>query len=173
MSDMYAWYKSHGICTYCRQADAVRGKVLCPDCAELRHEQHRIYYQQHETEIRAKHKTWSKIRYEQRKAAGVCVRCGKRPPQSGKFSCTRCIAKQARYKADAFQRKGGTPRWLAADLGLCYLCCKQPKLPDKKVCRTCYKKICDVNREKANGGNGHGNSERGREAGYTEAVPLL
>ena len=137
----YLWYKDHGICVNCKTNKAVRGQTRCPDCREMQRDAGRKRYQKKQPEIRAYYKDWNKSKYEQRKADGVCVRCGKKPPQAGKLSCTRCLIKQSQYKQNSFQRKGGTPRWLAMDLGLCAVCCKRPTFGRYKLCKVCYDHI--------------------------------
>lgn len=148
MAGYYDWYKEHGICVNCHKMNAIRGQTLCPDCRDRRNAQAAERYKQRKDELIPHRREYSKKRYEALKAAGLCVRCGKRQPESGKFSCTRCIRKQSQYKQNAFQRKGGTPRWLAMDLGLCAVCCKHPKMNDKKVCQSCYDTICKCAKER-------------------------
>lgn len=139
----YYWYKEHGICTRCHVEDAIKGQTRCANCAEIQREKSKERYQQTKEYHIAYSKRWSKATYEERKSSGICVRCGKRPPQDGKLSCTQCLIKQAKYKENSFRRKGGTPRWLAIDIGLCAVCCKNPKMKDKKVCQSCYDSICN------------------------------
>lgn len=139
----YYWYKEHGICTRCHAEDAIKGQSLCPECRDKCNAKAKETYTERKARTRERDKQNSKALYAERKASGICVRCGKRSPQEGKLSCTQCLIKQAKYKENSFRRKGGTPRWLAIDIGLCAVCCKNPKMKDKKVCQSCYDSICN------------------------------
>lgn len=139
----YMWYRSLGMCTACRKRKAIKGQTVCPDCRDKRREYERKRYLETRDEKRDYHKRYNKSLYEARKAAGICVRCGKHPPETGKWSCTTCLRKQSQYKQEAFRRKGGTPRWLAMDLGLCAVCCKYPVLHGKRICESCYAKVAN------------------------------
>jgi hypothetical protein len=138
----YWFYKEHGICVRCHHEKAIKGKTLCPECTDKVSVENKKRYLANKEKFNERKKKQHKDLYERRKANGVCVRCGKRPPKDGLLSCTQCLIKQAKYKAEAFERKGGTHRWLAIDLGLCAVCCKSPKMNDKKVCKQCYDHIC-------------------------------
>ena len=132
------WYKELGFCTACRKRKAVSGKVRCSECIEKGKKQKRIYGAEHKEHISTYAKEYSKRTYEERKADGVCVRCGKREPEAGKWSCTECLRKQAQYRKDSFLRNGGMPRWLAADLLYCTVCKRNTAIEGKKVCDSCY-----------------------------------
>lgn len=93
-SEIYHFYKDAGICVDCHARDAVRGQTRCPDCRD-RHNQYRRQRTEQEQEQRRK---YQRERYESLKGSGLCVRCGKRPPESGKSSCTFCLRKQSQYR---------------------------------------------------------------------------
>lgn len=68
-----------------------------------------------------------------RKARGLCVRCGKRPPGPGRARCEPCAAKvrpgdRARHRRKAAGR---------AALGLCPKCGRRPPAPGRSQCAPC------------------------------------
>lgn len=76
-----------------------------------------------------------KARYQERKAAGLCVRCGKYPPQAGKVRCWSCLKKDALNHRDPT----ATPRFLFDGVERCRTCGKPELEPGKKVCPECYR----------------------------------
>ena len=60
-----------------------------------------------------------------RKAAGLCPRCGLRPPAAGYVNCDIC----RQYGRTTYRRLVAT--------GLCPVCCNRPPEPGKVVCGRC------------------------------------
>ena len=137
--DEYLWYKERGFCTACRKNKAAIGRVRCADCIEKSKKQKFAYYRAHKQQIAEYHEEYSKRVYEERKADGVCARCGKREPEPGKYSCTECLRKNAQYRKDKLLRNGYIPRWLAVDLLYCSVCKRETALEGKKTCASCYR----------------------------------
>lgn len=133
-SEIYHFYKDAGICVNCHARDAVRGQTRCPDCRD-RHNQYRRQRTEQEQEQMRK---YQRERYESLKGSGLCVRCGKRPPESGKSSCTFCLRKQSQYRKNERFRNGGVPRQTAIEIGWCPICCKRPVAKHRRVCEICY-----------------------------------
>lgn len=77
----YEYYKSRGICTYCRKRKAVEGKSLCYECAERENEKARKKYQsmsdEEKRENRRKENEARKKQRDERKRLGLCIVCGK------------------------------------------------------------------------------------------------
>ena len=125
-----------GICITCGHEMAEPCKLKCFECAEkdrLRTEKNRNKQREHDT---------YRIRYETRKAEGLCTSFGKYPAEHG-LKCNRCYVKARSRNATKDILRSERPLY-----GLCYFCGK-PKLEDKKVCAECYskrlesiKKIC-------------------------------
>ena len=81
---------------------------------------------------------WMAARYQQRKAAGICVVCGK-PSRPGLAKCEECAKKEnAWHKADYVDPS--VPR--AWPTGWCCICC-EPTDPDRKLCEK-HRKSSDV-----------------------------
>ena len=118
----YEWYKAHGICPCCQKRKARPGRVTCAECggknaaaarrsyAKLTPEEqeaykarmrecHRAWWAKQPEERRRKYyeqsKTCGRRLKEERKAAGLCVYCGKAPARPERLACEACAAKSA------------------------------------------------------------------------------
>lgn len=102
---MYDWYKSHGICPRCGQADAAKGRVYCLNCLDKQAVAEMFYRSTHDTGNKAR----CRERYWKARANGICVRCYQNKARDGKAICQRCFMrireKQAMYQS--LRRKGG------------------------------------------------------------------
>lgn len=74
----------------------------------------------------------SKARYQERKAAGLCVRCGKYPPEAGKVRCWNCLKKDARNHRDP----AAIPRILFDGVERCKNCGRPELQTEKKSARS-------------------------------------
>lgn len=111
-------------CFTCPYPDCINDYVPpLPPLSEKRKEQ-----------IRAR----GKARYQERKAAGLCARCGKHPPEPGKVSCWSCLKKDARNH----RAPEAIPKILFDGVLRCRTCGKQELEPGKKICPGCYKTVC-------------------------------
>ena len=137
----YEWYKSRHICVNCKAADAVRGQTRCPDCQELQKLQSKVYYDTHKEKMNQYSHEYYKRTYQERLDAGLCTCCGKRPPKTGCKRCETCLARKRRTRRQRIIRQGAVPRDLAADLKICYLCCKNPVIKGFKICKSCYNSV--------------------------------
>lgn len=81
-----------------------------------------------------------KARYQERKAAGLCVRCGKYPPEAGKVRCWNCLKKDARNHRDP----AAIPRSLFDGVERCKNCGRPELQTGKKICPECYAKSCET-----------------------------
>nr|DAP73903.1 MAG TPA: zinc-ribbon family protein [Caudoviricetes sp.] len=86
MKKSYEWLKENGICTHCRKNKTVPGKVLCEKCRK----ESRNYRSRRSPEERNEK---ARIRYLDRKKAGICTRCGKKKAQYGVL-CVTCYNKR-------------------------------------------------------------------------------
>lgn len=90
------WYRQHGICYRCGQADAVQSG-MCEKCR---------------AKINAQAKAWQ----EKNRAAGLCPYCGKNPPEPGRKRCRQCAEKTAEsykryYQRHRTEKTAGQCRW--------------------------------------------------------------
>ena len=138
------------ICRQCGNEDAEPGKQNCWDCAEKARKAGQARRDAEtagqRTERLAYNRTYTRMRRERLKAAGLCTRCGKRKPQAGKLACIDCGIVLRRERE---QRKPDTLlRSERPDYGLCYIC-GEAVLDGKKLCARCVKAAM-TNLEKAN-----------------------
>ena len=72
-------------------------------------------------------------RTAERRAKGLCLKCGKRPPAPHRSQCEPCAEK--RRPADLARHHRRTAE--RADQGLCPKCGKRPPAPDRTLCEPC------------------------------------
>lgn len=141
--DNYYYLKSLGVCTRCGREDAFPGHVHCPSCMEKNQKKSRAYYRRlsdEDRELRRKKKNeYDKKRYQQRKAEGLCVACGKKAVKG--IFCIECYVKNKKKNQKRAQKKkietGGDPRKLRTEKGLCRFC-EEPALPGHRLCEKHY-----------------------------------
>ena len=75
-------------------------------------------------------------RAAERKAKGLCPKCGKRPPATHRSQCGVCAAKRRPADLERYHRR--TAERVAR--GLCPKCGKQPPAPDRQLCEPCNEK---------------------------------
>ena len=133
--ELQNWYVQHGICKTCGQENAAPNRKYCWGClakaAEATAKYIKNMSEEQKKERKEKEKERQRKRYVERKAAGKCTKCGKRPPQAGKTKCTECLLKSRR-------KKDVIPRILFGDGYHCVLCGIEVK--NKRLCGKCYKK---------------------------------
>ena len=151
------WYFQHGICVACGQADAAPHRKLCLECLYKSNER-KCKYRANMTEEqkqseRKKDAERIKKRYAERKAAGKCVRCGKKPAEPGKVMCTMCRKKDAKRQMEKRRENGALPRYMFGDGYHCVICGKD--VDNKKLCDECQYNAAhalEIARGKAKGG---------------------
>ncbi len=131
----YYWYKSHGICPYCRTNYSRRGKSSCATCAEY----FALYHKKRppRTESQKEHNRKRIKRYRDLLVAfGVCQDCGKRDAAPNHTLCLDCLIKKRRRGIEHNRKKGCIPADLRYNSGFCYFCCK--KIDDGQLlCEKC------------------------------------
>ena len=134
MTDLRAWYRSNGICVACGQENAVQGQARCFRCREKVREANRRWYERNREEHNEKYKQYHKERTASLRAQGICTRCGRRKPETGKARCAVCNAKSRR--AYAKRRKDTLlPRFMFGDGEHCSTCGKP--VNGTKLCPRC------------------------------------
>ena len=153
-----SWYRAHGICTVCGQEKAHQGHTKCLNCLDRQ----KIYNERYlakqppswKKSYNKKKRDIEKARYAARKAAGLCVSCG-RKAQGGKARCTECLIRFRRYREKYNRKKGLLPVQLLGDGEHCSTC-GQPVKTGFKVCETCFRN-CIAMGEKGRAGVDHKN----------------
>ena len=131
--------QAEGSCTRCGKRPAVEGRASCEPCLEKRRASDRAKYAAGKaaglpyggSNIEAKRRAArlkSKRRQKARREAGLCIRCGKRPPVEGGTTCGPC-----REKRQAAERRQYHERRAE---GLCARC-GGPVLDGLSRCAPC------------------------------------
>lgn len=81
----------------------------------------------------------SKSTCEKRKAKGLCIQCGKRPPREERSLCADCAEKQKIYQRET--------RAYFRSLGLCPRCGKNKLFGDEKECPECTAMMYEINKK--------------------------
>lgn len=136
----YQWYRQHGICTDCHSENALPRIAYCRCCKAMRIEYNRVSWEKCKEKRIPINREQHKNLYWQRKEAGLCTRCGKNAPETGKAKCTRCLRKDAGVHKKSARGRGVQSRydWLRQEL--CWTCGKYPHIQGKKLCQSCYDK---------------------------------
>lgn len=134
--DLREWYKKHGICPQCGQRDGFNGGVLCFECrgnVQLNN----IKYQS-DPECKRRYNQTAKERkqrqYYERKASGLCTRCGHLPQEKGQL-CLECWRKRQRQreKLKSGRLRRGMHFKDRIERGVC-MYCQKPTVPGKCFC---------------------------------------
>lgn len=76
-----------------------------------------------------------RIRYQERKASGICVECGKKPALQGQTKCFECREKTRKNSREYKLRKGALPRIMFGDGCHCAIC--GADVENRKLCDRC------------------------------------
>lgn len=151
----YNYYKLIGRCPACKRNKSAPNHVICLQCMSdvserNRRRREKLTPEQQKAESKRAVENKRK-RKERRKAEGVCVECGKRPPKEGRIRCEICLRKHRERMRDYYRRKGHKPRVLFYDHDKCWICGDE-SLPDKRVCAK-HMTMCVDNLSKAHHDN--------------------
>ena len=125
---------------------------------------------------RARDRERFRRRVAERRAAGLCPRCGARPPAPGRSLCEPCAEKRrlAERARNARLRAAGIPRRDRAKAraterrryrrqtvqrkaqGVCTQCGREPAAPDRSVCESCLIKRREAERKRYAAGKAAG-----------------
>jgi len=103
-----------------------------------------------------------------RKAAGLCVRCGKNPPDAGKVQCPPCLVLQAKYSLASYGREGLRTRNKNRAAGLC--ACGAAVRPMAQTCQKCYDRHCRAASRKAVTGTKRGSGVKLRPVRNEDSI---
>lgn len=141
----YSFYISIGICPRCHKEKLYGEERACLLCNAERYGRQLNRDKEHTNEI---HRKSSRKIYAESSANGVCTRCNKRKAEEGKKCCKMCNEKRNAYRR---VKRGGIPRGMRPDYGLCYLCGDTAK-EGQKVCAKCHESITEGNRRQDRSG---------------------
>lgn len=137
------YYKEHGICVSCGQYDAVPGKTMCEVCAAKKYENAIRYRPSPEQKKRSAEHVMRKR--DERRAAGLCIQCGKPQAEKSSSYCTVCLYKKREYaRKSRVKKKGhGIPRSELPAYGICYLCADNPVEDGRPTCAKCHERLAE------------------------------
>lgn len=110
-AERYQWLKTHGYCVKYGSEKAFGGRVCCADCL-YKMQMRAIQYAESSPDAEERRKRhnarqaeWARQRRARRKAAGICVCCGKREALDGRTRCERCTYLERARGREAYRRK--------------------------------------------------------------------
>ena len=148
------WYVQHGICASCGQEKAAPNRKECFACLEKRAERNMKYYHSMSEEQKQARNEKLRKQYAERKAAGKCTRCGKKPAASGRAVCVMCAKRDANRQMKKRRENGVLPKYMFGDGYHCVTCGKDID-NEKKQCDKCYRNsvhALEIARGKIKGG---------------------
>ncbi len=137
--ELRAWLKSNKLCIVCGEMDAFTmvGRSLCADCADSANERIKKAYA---AGYRTKRLAQAKEHREKRRVSGLCTRCGGKRQNEKYKLCEECRREARRYYQKHKVENGHYTR----ELGICYLCNREPELPGYRTCAACHQKMVKV-----------------------------
>ena len=89
--------KTEKLCARCKMLPAAKGKTKCLNCLDYEAAAQMKYFynlpdEERQRQIQNRANRTKRIRAE-RKANGICTKCGKRKPTGGFFTCEICRAR--------------------------------------------------------------------------------
>ena len=142
------FYREHNLCPECGKNKLFGDEKMCLDC-KMKQQEYRAKHPISE-DRRISRNIRSRIKkknvYAERKANGICTRCGKRKAINGRAKCQICLDYDALiHRQKTFDKQNEKERRI--ENRLCYFC-GEP-LTDEKG--KCCKKCADAFKNKAQG----------------------
>lgn len=137
--EQYRFYVDHGMCPRCRKRKALPNRISCADCLYKMNEAQIQRYRAMTEEDKKQRNERLRIRYQERKSAGICVECGKKPAKKGRVRCFECLVKESRKASEYKRRKGALPRILLGDGYHCAIC--GADVEKRKLCDRCLANV--------------------------------
>lgn len=147
MREERAFYVSVGLCPRCGNNKLFGDERNCPECSAKAQEYNERYKTEHPEKVRQNTNAYHRSVYQQRKEAGLCVRCGKRMPLHNDLRCGICKEKMDLRKQERRMRNGKLTRKERLEQGLCYFCGAET-VPGLKVCEK-HRQVCAENGNKS------------------------
>ena len=142
-----AFYASMGLCPRCGRNKLFGDEKNCPECSTKAQEYNERYRAEHPEQFRQYINAYHKSMYQQRKEAGMCVRCGKRKPVFNDLRCGICKEKMTLRRQERRVRDGRLTRKERLEQGFCYFCGAET-VPGMKVCEK-HRQVCIENGNKS------------------------
>lgn len=140
------FFVSLGLCPRCGKNRLFGDEKNCRECSIKQQGYNERYKAEHSEEVRKRTNDYHRSVYQQRKEAGVCVRCGKRKPVFNDLRCGICREKMQLRRQERRVKNGTLTRKERLEQGLCYFCGAET-VPGMKVCEK-HRQTCLENGNK-------------------------
>lgn len=136
------YYRLHGICPECKKEIIFSSEKRCPECrakAATEEAERNKRLTEEQKALKRKRAIANKNALRaRRKAAGVCIACGKRNAQKNRAHCSICLARQRERSYEHYRERNENyiPRNERVAYGLCYVCGKQLDR-EGSLCKKC------------------------------------
>lgn len=129
------WYAENHVCPSCRKESLYGDEKQCLACQQKHNNFQEIYRQKNRLELNKRHADGARRIYAERKAQGLCPRCGKIRPQFGFITCGLC-----QKKDNSTLRSKYVPHPIIPVEGKCRYC-DNPVYRNYKVCQEHFDKM--------------------------------
>lgn len=135
------FYRENGICVVCGKEMVLGDEKTCPMCRAKMSIWRREPTEEQKEKYGNRFKEYQKSLYQERKANGICTRCGKRKAAPQKTKCVICLEKDAENHR---KKRYGKPKIREERLKnhLC-LWCGEPAAENNKLCYSCLQKAVE------------------------------
>lgn len=135
-----AFYRSIGVCPYCRINKLFGDEKQCIDCREKYHARRKPLTDEQRARANANQSIQKKKLHAERIEMGICTRCGKRKPEEGKKKCRIWLDRDA----EMHRRRNPEGIIYREAHGLCIRCGEKMDRVGK-VCIACGQKLISKN----------------------------
>ena len=97
------FFRENGICPECGKEKLFGDEKMCIACRQRNYERRKPITEEQRIKNNKKFRERQNSLYKQRSEQGICTRCGKRKPESGKKKWGKCLAKD--YDLHKIRRK--------------------------------------------------------------------
>ena len=157
--------RAKGLCLKCGKAPPLPDHRLCGPCAGKQRQHERAHYARLKAEGKSPYKDPGKARERtrrryrrqtaERRAKGLCLKCGKAPPVPDRTLCGSCAGKQrmrerggdVEARRRAKRARGRKRRRALREAGLCSRCGKHSPIVGRTYCEACRETRRNVKRE--------------------------
>ena len=131
--------RKNGICTVCHKEKVFGEERICPECLVKNEMWRKPLSEEQKDRYEKSFRKQQNSLYQERKASGICTRCGKRKAMPGKAKCGICLEKDAEmHRKQRFDRPNIREERIKNQL---CLWCGNPATENKKTMRFMLAKV--------------------------------
>lgn len=146
-----SFYRENHLCTECGKVTVPESEKICPECRAKYNNRRKPLSKEQKERYKKTFCKQQKSLYWQRKEQGLCTKCGKRKPMSGRAKCGICLDKDAQVHRKIYYSRPNI-REYRKENHLCYYCGNEIDLEKGQLCSACLEK-CRQNGIKGGGNN--------------------